>query len=135
MTVRCARCGGTQDAHGLVHVRHGNGGGHNEPCPNTKPQVWQLQGAYDELEAWQLAAQPLADKLAELADEYDAIVGSIAGLILTADEAGELRRAAAQLRQVRADLLERHPEVSPRVAGGWASAAIRHTAAVRALLA
>jgi hypothetical protein len=31
----CARCGGRNGRHGLVHTRHGNGGGHNEPCPNT----------------------------------------------------------------------------------------------------
>lgn len=31
----CPRCAGTNGNHGLVHVRHGNGGGHNEPCPNT----------------------------------------------------------------------------------------------------
>lgn len=30
---RCLRCGGFGGNHGLVHVRHGNGGGHNEPCP------------------------------------------------------------------------------------------------------
>lgn len=33
----CPRCAGTNGNHGLVHVRHGNGGGHNEPCPNTPP--------------------------------------------------------------------------------------------------
>lgn len=31
----CGRCGGANGRHGLVHVRHGNGGGHNEPCPRT----------------------------------------------------------------------------------------------------
>ena len=30
---RCPRCGGLNGSHGFVHVRHGNGGGHNEPCP------------------------------------------------------------------------------------------------------
>lgn len=35
---RCNRCWHTLPNHGLVHVRHGNGGGHNEPCPNT-PQA------------------------------------------------------------------------------------------------
>lgn len=29
----CPRCGGMNGSHGIVHVRHGNGGGHNEPCP------------------------------------------------------------------------------------------------------
>ncbi len=29
----CRRCGVLGGYHGLVHVRHGNGGGHNEPCP------------------------------------------------------------------------------------------------------
>lgn len=33
----CPRCAGTNGHHGKVHVRHGNGGGHNEPCPNTPP--------------------------------------------------------------------------------------------------
>ena len=33
---RCPRCGGLDGVHGLVHVRHGNGGGHNEPCPNQQ---------------------------------------------------------------------------------------------------
>lgn len=33
----CPRCAGTNGNHGLVHKRHGNGGGHNEPCPNTPP--------------------------------------------------------------------------------------------------
>lgn len=32
---RCPRCAGTNGNHGEVHVRHGNGGGHNEPCPNA----------------------------------------------------------------------------------------------------
>lgn len=31
---RCPRCG-CVGAHGYVHVRHGNGGGHNEPCPRS----------------------------------------------------------------------------------------------------
>lgn len=30
----CRHCGGQDGAHGLVHVRHGNGGG-NKPCPAT----------------------------------------------------------------------------------------------------
>lgn len=30
---RCPRCWGTVGQHGFVHVRHGNGGGHNRPCP------------------------------------------------------------------------------------------------------
>lgn len=34
-TTTCPRCAGTDGRHGLVHVRHGNGGGHNEPCPNA----------------------------------------------------------------------------------------------------
>ncbi len=29
----CPKCHGALPNHGLVHVRHGNGGGHNEPCP------------------------------------------------------------------------------------------------------
>lgn len=33
----CPRCAGTNGNHGQIHVRHGNGGGHNEPCPNTPP--------------------------------------------------------------------------------------------------
>lgn len=32
---RCPACGGTNGTHGLVHTRHGNGGGHNRPCPNA----------------------------------------------------------------------------------------------------
>lgn len=32
---RCSRCGGRGGRHGSVHVRHGNGGGHNEPCPQV----------------------------------------------------------------------------------------------------
>lgn len=35
----CPRCAGTNGNHGLVHVRHGNGAGHNEPCPNTPPST------------------------------------------------------------------------------------------------
>ena len=30
----CPRCGGI-GTHGTVHVRHGNGGGHNTPCPDA----------------------------------------------------------------------------------------------------
>ncbi len=30
--VGCPRCGHV-GGHGMVHVRHDNGGGHNEPCP------------------------------------------------------------------------------------------------------
>lgn len=37
-TERCVHCGGLGGVHGLVHVRHGNGGGHNEPCPAAKVQ-------------------------------------------------------------------------------------------------
>ena len=29
----CRHCGGHDGAHGLVHVRYGNGGGGNRPCP------------------------------------------------------------------------------------------------------
>lgn len=37
LTYICPRCAGT-NGHNLVHVRHGNGGGHNEPCPlDTRP--------------------------------------------------------------------------------------------------
>ena len=32
----CPRCGGV-GTHGMVHVRHGNGGGHNVPCPEARP--------------------------------------------------------------------------------------------------
>ena len=35
--VRCPSCAGTNGNHGYVHVRHGNGGGHNEPCPRSRP--------------------------------------------------------------------------------------------------
>jgi hypothetical protein len=35
LAARCSRCGGKAGQHGFVHVRHGNGGGHNEPCPLT----------------------------------------------------------------------------------------------------
>lgn len=38
-TTTCPRCAGTNGNHGMVHVRHGNGGGHNEPCPNTPDDV------------------------------------------------------------------------------------------------
>lgn len=82
---------------------------------------------------WLALAQPLADRLEELEQEYLAIAGSIAGLVLLPHEAEELRRAAAQLQEVRHRFLAR--ELSPREAGGWASAAIRHTQAVRALIA
>jgi hypothetical protein len=30
----CPTCG-VVGSHGLIHVRHGNGGGHNKPCPRT----------------------------------------------------------------------------------------------------
>mgnify|MGYP003375895457 CR=1 FL=1 len=30
---RCPRCGGINGTHGYVHVRYGNGGGGNRPCP------------------------------------------------------------------------------------------------------
>jgi len=32
---RCPKCGGLNGAHNLVHVRYGNGGGGNKPCPNA----------------------------------------------------------------------------------------------------
>lgn len=35
MTDRCNHCGSPDGAHGLVHVRYGNGGGGNVPCPRT----------------------------------------------------------------------------------------------------
>lgn len=31
---RCPSCG-VLGGHGLVHERHGNGGGHNRPCPES----------------------------------------------------------------------------------------------------
>ena len=34
-TITCAQCGGLDGAHGLVHVRYGNGGGGNRPCPKA----------------------------------------------------------------------------------------------------
>lgn len=34
-TPRCPSCGQVGGGHGMVHVRHGNGGGHNEPCPKA----------------------------------------------------------------------------------------------------
>jgi len=34
--IRCPKCGGLNGAHGLVHTRHGNGGGSNSPCPNRE---------------------------------------------------------------------------------------------------
>lgn len=37
----CPRCGGLDGHHGLVHVRHGNGGGHNVPCPRKVPTMWE----------------------------------------------------------------------------------------------
>lgn len=36
---RCPECGGLDGLHGLVHVRHGNGGGHNEMCPRYAPEL------------------------------------------------------------------------------------------------
>lgn len=33
----CPSCGHPAGGPGLVHVRHDNGGGHNEPCPLTPP--------------------------------------------------------------------------------------------------
>ena len=32
LQTRCRGCGGLNGSHGTVHVRHDNGGGHNEPC-------------------------------------------------------------------------------------------------------
>lgn len=31
----CGACGGQNGRHGMVHRRHGNGGGSNVPCPNA----------------------------------------------------------------------------------------------------
>lgn len=36
---RCPDCGGMNGRHGLVHVRHGNGGGHNELCPRAAEEI------------------------------------------------------------------------------------------------
>ena len=33
--VRCPKCMAPNGTHWYVHVRHGNGGGHNEPCPRA----------------------------------------------------------------------------------------------------
>jgi hypothetical protein len=35
----CIRCGGPKVAHGMVHVRTGNGGGHNVRCPESDSRV------------------------------------------------------------------------------------------------
>ena len=46
----CDRCGGLNGQHGMIHVRHGNGGGHNSPCPSgrevagTVPLIVKLRG-------------------------------------------------------------------------------------------
>jgi hypothetical protein len=42
----CQKCGGLNGNHGLVHVRYGNGGGGNRPCPNTghDPRCYQSTG-------------------------------------------------------------------------------------------
>lgn len=52
----CPRCAGTDGRHGSVHVRHGNGGGHNEPCPNTPapdpyPEHTRMAAVRDQAEA------------------------------------------------------------------------------------
>lgn len=31
----CPNCGSSDGRHGVVHTRHGNGGGSNHPCPRT----------------------------------------------------------------------------------------------------
>jgi hypothetical protein len=55
-TTTCPRCAGTNGNHGQVHVRHGNGGGHNEPCPNTPapdpyPEHTRMAAVRDQAEA------------------------------------------------------------------------------------
>lgn len=35
-TGHCPDCDGSHGNHGLVHIRRGNGGGHNEPCPHAE---------------------------------------------------------------------------------------------------
>ncbi len=39
----CASCGGSNGHHLLVHIRHGNGGGHNEPCPERLRSVAEAE--------------------------------------------------------------------------------------------
>lgn len=44
---RCPECGSLNDSHGPVHVRHGNGGGSNQPCSRanqvtTEERISQL---------------------------------------------------------------------------------------------
>jgi len=35
---RCPKCLGVNGQHNELHVRHGNGGGHNESCPRAVSQ-------------------------------------------------------------------------------------------------
>lgn len=45
MSAVCPRCGGLDGAHGLIHNRHGNGGGSNKPCPASSDRVMGTDSA------------------------------------------------------------------------------------------
>jgi hypothetical protein len=70
----CPDCGYKGGRHGLVHVRAGDGGGHNEPCPRDGstpvecPQCPELDAALSDV----LTER---DRLAELLDEMTAALG------------------------------------------------------------
>lgn len=84
-----------------------------------------------ELNGFENAIRPLSNKLTELASDYDVHAKAYGHANGTHDAmlANEMRRAAAQLRAVRGLMHER--AISPREAGVWASAAIKHLAEIR----
>ncbi|WP_067904546.1 hypothetical protein [Nocardia vaccinii] len=71
----CPDCGYKGGRHGLVHVRNGNGGGHNEPCPrdgSTPFECPQCPG----LERGEMQALAEIERLEELLDEMTAALGA-----------------------------------------------------------
>lgn len=63
----CPRCGGPNGAHGVVHVRHGNGGGSNRPCPDAPtmalPTRDELVQAFAAVDGNQRSHWALLDRL------------------------------------------------------------------------
>lgn len=64
---RCSECGGLGGVHGLVHVRHDNGGGSNRPC-SKGPRIVARSEAQVKAEALREAQAALTADLDDFPD-------------------------------------------------------------------
>jgi len=85
----CPNCGGRNGHHLLVHIRHGNGGGHNERCPKglrsvSMPEVPAQVTAVAALH--QLAKDLDADRRTDYADRVRSVIARLGFETIAVDE-------------------------------------------------